>query len=71
MKFRTAKAEDDAEDGEGAGADSGGVSAMGTAEMREALIPLLLEEETVVQAIRRLGKKGGGASDGAQGRRSG
>ena len=43
------------------------LSLMGTAEMRMALIPLLLEEETVVQALRRLGKsraKGGAGGRG-------
>lgn len=30
---------------------------LSSAEMREALIPLLLEDETVVQALRRLGGK--------------
>lgn len=74
--FRAAKKEgiDDADmrpggaAGIGAGAGAGGsavdsLALMGTAEMREALIPLLLSEETVVQALKRLGARAKGLGD--------
>lgn len=49
------------------GGDS--VAGMGTAEMRDALIPLMEINETVVQALRRLGKRTEGA--GGRGRLTG
>lgn len=48
----------------GAGATLGGgdsVAGMETAEMRDAVISLLERDETVVQALRRLGKRTEGA----------